>query len=162
MSDISSLLERFRRGPELIALVMTGVYGDEEDFVPAPGKWSIRQVLAHLADSEVACGWRLRMVIAQENAALTAYDQEAWARHLGYSQRKPKTSLESFRRGRAENYELLRELPEAVYDERAGMHEEAGRMTLRELVERNANHTENHARQIQEIREGYKQAKGKK
>ena len=46
MSDISDLLERFRRGPEVLAVVLTGVFGEEEDFVPAPGKWSIRQEVA--------------------------------------------------------------------------------------------------------------------
>jgi hypothetical protein len=49
MSELSDLLERFRRGPELIAVTLTGVFGEEEDFLPAPGKWSIRQIIAHLA-----------------------------------------------------------------------------------------------------------------
>src|ERR1039457_278662 len=49
MSDIPALLERFRRGPELLAVVLIGVFGEEEDFLAAPGKWSIRQIVAHLA-----------------------------------------------------------------------------------------------------------------
>src|SRR5215468_9042522 len=111
MSDLTALLERFRRGPELLAAVLTGVYGEEEDFVTAPGKWSIRQIVAHLADPEMVGAHRLRQVIAEENPTLIAFDQDAWTRNLDYARRKPKQSLEAFRRVRAENYELLKELP---------------------------------------------------
>jgi hypothetical protein len=160
MSDISDLLERFRRAPELLAVVLTGVFGEEEDFLPAPGKWSIRQVIAHLADSEVVGAHRFRQVIAEDNPTLVAFDQEAWGKHLDYTRRKPKQSLESFRRMRAENYELLKDLPEAAFA-RTGTHTERGALTLRALLEINAQHSENHARQLQSIREEYKKAKGK-
>src|SRR5436305_13447467 len=103
MSDIPSLLERFRRGPEVLAMVLTGVFGEEEDFTPAPGKWSIRQIIAHLADAELVGAHRLRQVIAEDNPTLIAFDQDAWARNLDYSRRKPKQSLEAFRRVRADN-----------------------------------------------------------
>jgi hypothetical protein len=90
MSDIPALLERFRRGPEVLAMVLTGVFGEEEDFVPAPGKWSIRQTVAHLADSELVGAHRMRQVIAEDNPTLIAFDQDAWTRNLDYSRRKPK------------------------------------------------------------------------
>jgi hypothetical protein len=161
MSEIAALLERFRRGPELLAVVLTGVYGEEEDFVTAPGKWSVRQIIAHLADTELVMGVRMRLVAAQENPPLTPFDQEAWARNLGYAKRKPKQSLETLRRLRAENYELIRDLPAEAF-ERNGMHAERGPLTLQQIVETCANHVESHARQMQEIREAYKAAKGKK
>jgi len=161
MPDLPSLLERFRRGPELLAVVLTGVFGEEEDFVAEPGKWSIRQIVAHLADSELVIGHRMRQVVAEENPTLVAFDQEAWARNLDYARRKPKQSLETFRRIRAENYELLKELPEAAFA-RAGNHTERGRVTLEAIVEGCAQHAESHARQAQGIREAYKEVKGKK
>src|SRR5262245_24232719 len=161
MSEITALLERFRRGPELLAVVLTGVFGEEEDFVIAPEKWSVRQIVAHLADAEMVGAHRLRQVIAEESPTLIAFDQDAWTRNLDYARRKPKQSLETFRRIRAENYDLLKELPPAVY-ERAGNHTERGRVTLLNLVEGYAQHAESHARQLQEIREAYKAAKGKK
>jgi hypothetical protein len=117
--------------------------------------------MAHLADAEVVCAHRCRQVAAEDNPTLIAFDQEQWARNLNYASRKLKQSLETFRRLRAENCELLRGLPESAF-ERAGTHTEAGRMTLRALVERNVNHTESHARQLQGVREEYKKAKGKK
>src|SRR5712671_4294099 len=151
MSDLPVLLERFRRGPELLAVVLTGVFGEEEDFTTAPGKWSIRQIVAHLADAELVGAHRMRRVIAEDNPTLTAFDQDAWVRNLDYAKRKPKQSLETFRRLRAENYELLKSVPEAVY-ERAGMHTENGSVTLRGLLEGYAEHAESHARQLTAIR----------
>jgi hypothetical protein len=161
MSDIAELLERFRRGPELLAVVLTGVFGEEEDFTPAPGKWSARQIVAHLADGELVSAHRMRQVLAEENPALIGFDQDAWASNLDYARRKPKQSLETFRRLRAENFELLKGIPESAF-ERAGSHTERGRMTLRRLVELSAEHAEAHARQLQALREEYKKAKGKK
>jgi uncharacterized damage-inducible protein DinB len=161
MSDIPALLERFRRGAELLAVVLTGVFGEEEDFVPAPGKWSIRQIVAHLADAELVGAHRFRQVIAEDNPTLVAMDQDAWARNLDYARRKPKQSLETFRRIRAENYDLLKGLPETAF-ERSGNHTEDGPMTLLHLLEGFAVHAETHARQLQEIREEFKRVKGKK
>lgn len=151
MPNLSELLERYRRAPELLATILTGVKPEEEDYTPGPGKWTIRQIAAHLADAELVAGHRLRQVIAEDNPTLIAYDQDAWARSLNYAARKLKNSLESFRRVRAENYELLKDLPEAAFG-RAGNHTENGRMTLLQLLEGFAAHAENHARQIQAIR----------
>jgi hypothetical protein len=160
MSEIPALLERYRRGAEVLAVVLTGVFGEEEDFIPAPGKWSVRQLIAHLADAELVGAHRFRQVIAEENPTIMAFDQEAWTRNLDYARRKPKQSLETFRRLRAENYELLKELPESTF-ERTGNHSENGRMTLRQMLEGYAHHAESHARQLQELREAYKKSKGK-
>ena len=112
MSNLAETLERFRRGPEVLAVVLTGVYGEETDFTPSPGKWSIRQIVAHLADAELVGAQRFRQVIAEDDPKILAFDQEAWARNLDYARRQPKQSLESFRRVRSENYELLKELPD--------------------------------------------------
>jgi hypothetical protein len=161
MHSLAEDLERFRRGAEVLATVLTGAAGEEVDFAPAPGKWTIRQIMAHLADSELVGAQRMRLVIAEENPTLTAFDQDAWTRNLDYARRKPTQSLETFRRLRAENYELLKELPEASF-ERSGMHTENGRMTLRSLLEIYAAHAESHARQLQSIRAEYKKVKGRK
>ncbi len=161
MSEIPALLERFRRGPEVLAMVLTGVFGEEEDFVTAPGKWSVRQIIAHLADVELILATRLRFVIAEDNPTLTRMDQNAWAQNLDYARRKPKQSLETFRRLRAENHELLKGVAETAWS-RQGTHTERGPLTLQTLVHDYCGHTENHARQMAEIREAYKTAKGKK
>jgi len=161
MSDIQTLLERFRRGPELLAVVLTGVFGDEEDYASAPGKWTIRQIVAHLADAELVGAHRFRQVVAEDMPTLVAFDQDAWASRLDYARRKPKQSLETFRRVRAENYDLLKGLPEAAF-ERSGNHTANGPMTLRQLLEGYAEHAESHARQLQQMREEYKSAKARR
>jgi hypothetical protein len=161
MGNLADTLERFRRGPELLAVVLTGVFGEETDFTAAPGKWSIRQIVAHLADSEMVGAQRFRKVIAEERPALEAFDQDAWASNLDYARKQPKNSLESFRRVRAENYELLKSVPEAAF-EREGVHSERGPVSLRQLLEIYADHAESHARQMQAIRDEYKRSKGKK
>ena len=139
---------------------MTGAAGSEVDFAPE-GKWSVRQIAAHVADSELAGAMRMRQVIAEDNPTLHGYDQTLWVRNLDYAQRKPKQSLESFRRQRAENYDLLKNIPESAYT-RTGNHTEHGPVTLLRLLEIYAEHAENHARQMQAVREEYKKAKGKK
>jgi hypothetical protein len=158
MSELPELIERFRRGPELVAAVMTGAAGSELDFTPAPGKWSVRQIVAHLADSEIVGADRLRRTIAEENPTLVWYDQDAWANNLNYARRKTSESLETFRRLRAENHELLKDLPEAAFA-RVATHSKSGRMTLRDLVETYAHHAESHANQIKEARERFREAK---
>ena len=160
MADYTELLERFRRGPEVLAVVMTGVFGAEEDWVAEPGQWSIRQIIAHLADSELVFAHRFRQVIAEDNPTLVAFDQDAWAARLDYTRRAPKQSLETLRRLRAENCVLLGGVAPDDFG-RTGNHTEKGPMPLQELVERAAKHVESHAGQIERLRAAYKAAKGK-
>jgi len=160
VESLSELLERFRRGPDLVAASITGAAGAELDFSPGPEKWNIRQILAHLADSEIVCADRFRRVIAESNPTLVGYDQEAWAAHLNYKRRKTSASLDLFRRLRAENYALLKDLPEPVF-ERTGTHTERGTVTLRQLIQYDTEHHEKHAQQLQELRRQYRKAKSR-
>ena len=161
MPDIPALLERYRRGPEVLAVALTGVFGEEEDFTTAPGKWSIRQLVAHLADTELVFATRFRQIVAEDAPPLMPFDQDKWAVNLDYARRKPKQSLETLRRLRAENHEFLKELPAATFD-RVGNHAKDGPLTVYQLLERLTNHAEKHAQQMQAIRDEYKRAKGKK
>jgi hypothetical protein len=158
MSEITDVLQRFRRGAELVATTMTGAAGPELDFTPGPEKWSLRQIVAHLADSEIVAVDRFRRIIAENNPTLMAYDQNAWARNLDYARRKTSESIETFRRLRGENYELLKELPPEAF-ERTATHSERGAITLRQQLENMAAHAEAHARQIREVREAYKRSR---
>lgn len=158
MPDIPALLERYRRGPELMSVVLTGVFGEEEDFVLAPGKWSPRLIVAHLADDELVAAHRFRQMLAEDNPTLIGFDQDKWAAHLDYARRKPKQSLETYRRLRAENYELLKAMPASAFD-RTGNHTERGVVTVLSFLEGMAQHDESHARQLQQLREAYKSRK---
>lgn len=157
MSEIPELLERFRRGPEVLAAALTGAAGAEVDF-HEPGKWSVRQIVAHLADSEIVVCFRMRRVLAEDNPRLEAFDQDMWAANLDYSRRKPSQSLETFRRIRTENYELLKDLKEDAF-RRTGDHSERGKLTLLDLLRYFAEHVENHTQQIRRVREQFKASK---
>src|SRR6202158_6510750 len=74
---------------------------------PEPGKWSIGEILAHLADAELVIGYRLRLILAANGTAIQAFDQDAWANTFNYSRRDPKISLETFRALRENNLRLL-------------------------------------------------------
>src|SRR5579871_224409 len=158
MSEIPDLLERFRRGAELVAVSITGAAGSEVDYIPEPGKWSIRQIVAHLSDAEIVATMRLRQLIAEDHPKLEAWDENAWANKLDYARRKPSQSLETFRRIRGENYELLKDLPEPMFD-RAGVHSQRGEITLRQLLTAVAEHAENHAAQLRARRAEFKNFK---
>ena len=158
MSEVPELLERFRRGAEMVAVSITGAAGSELDFAPAPGKWSIRQIIAHLADAEMVAGARLRRIIAEDSPRLEAYDQNAWATNLDYARRKTSQALETFRRIRGENYELLKDLPAPAF-EREGVHSERGQMSLKQLLQLMAEHAENHATQVRTRRAEFKAQK---
>jgi hypothetical protein len=155
MSEVADLLERYRRGAEMVAVSITGAAGSEVDYAPQPGQWSIRQIVAHLSDAEIVGTMRLRQIIAEENPKLQAFDQDAWASSLDYARRKPSQSLETFRRIRSENYDLLKELPEGAF-ERVGIHSERGPITLKQLLRAHAEHAENHAAQLRARRAEFK------
>jgi DinB superfamily len=159
MSEIADLLERFRRGPELLAVATTGAAGPELDF-KSEGKWSVRQIVCHLADTEAVGVMRFRQLLAEENPSLAAWDQEAWASRLDYDKRKISQALEIFRVLRFSNYELLKELPGEAYA-RAGVHTKRGPMSLLDVLRIYANHVESHVKQLHAARAAYKEHRAK-
>lgn len=159
MSELLGLLERFRRGAELLAMATTGAAGPELDFKP-DGKWSVRQIVCHLADSEAVCVMRFRQVIAEDNPSMPGFNGEAWAQALDYDRRKISNALETFRMLRSANHELLKSLAPETF-ERTGNHSEHGRMSLEDLLRTYAEHVENHVRQVQRTRAAYREHKAK-
>ncbi len=117
---------------------------------PAPGKWSIAQILAHLADAELVGGWRMRSILANNGTSLQPFDQDAWAETLGYSRRDPKASLDMFRVLREHNLKLLKSVPKNLW-ENYGMHQERGKETISHIVRMFAGHDLNHLGQIEKI-----------
>ena len=117
---------------------------------PAPGKWSITEILAHLADTELVGGWRLRLILSENGTPIKAFDQDVWADTFNYSRRDPKASLETFRVLRENNLALLKSVPKNLW-ENYGMHEERGRETVTHVVRMFAGHDLNHLRQVEKI-----------
>ena len=117
---------------------------------PAPGKWSIVEILAHLADAELVIGWRMRSILENSGTALQAYDQDVWADTFNYRRRDPKVSLETFRVLRESNLTLLKVVRKNLW-ENYGMHQERGKETITHVVRLNAGHDLNHLRQVESI-----------
>ena len=159
MSETAELLERFRRGAELLAVATTGAAGPELDFKP-DGKWSVRQIVCHLADAEAVGVMRFRAIAAEDNPTMSAWNQEAWGSNLDYQKRKISQALEIFRVLRAANFDLLKDLPETSY-QRKGTHAERGELSLQDLLRLYAKHTEDHVKQIQGVRAAYREHRTK-
>lgn len=160
MSELADLLERFRRGGELLAMATTGAAGPELDFKPAGNHLSVRQIVCHLSDAEIVGAMRVRQIIAEENPTLQYFDDDAWAEKLDYHKRKISHALENFRRLRTENHELLKDLPESAF-ERMGTHSKDGPMSLRQVVDWYAQHLEGHVTEIRSTRAAYREQRAK-
>ena len=149
--NVASLVDRYEKGVEVFAHALKGVPAEMLDKSPAPGKWSIRQIAVHLADAETAGVVRFRTIAAQPGSLLKAYDQDAWAEKLGYTQQSPEQALELFSLLRKTTAAMLRALPESAW-KNTGRHEESGEVVLDKFVEHYCDHVDNHSRQIRDIR----------
>jgi uncharacterized damage-inducible protein DinB len=115
------------------------------------GKWSIAQVLDHLADSDVVWAWRMRLILAQDRPTITGYDQDAWAERLHDGETSPSEAIELFTVLRRSNIRLLeRATPEQLT--RVGIHAERGPESLEHLRRMYAGHDLLHLAQIDRIR----------
>src|SRR5262245_28151180 len=117
----------------------------------APGKWSIRDVLAHLADSELVGGFRLRMILAHDRPPLIGYDQDLFATRLRYDEVDAKDALEQFTAHRRGNLRLWQRLSDADLA-RVGRHSERGEETLEHMRHLYAAHDLLHLSQLERIR----------
>jgi hypothetical protein len=118
---------------------------------PAPSKWSITEIAAHMADAELAMGWRLRSMLSTPGVALAWWDQDRWAERLRYATRAPGDSAALFRALRVANLKVLASVPRPSWDECYGVHDVRGRQTVAEFVVLEAAHDLNHLRQIDAI-----------
>ena len=119
--------------------------------VEKPGKWSILQVIQHLADTELVQGYRLRMVLAHETPEIQGYDQDLWATQLKYSGGQLADSLSQLRALREANLRLLRSLTPQQF-ERVGLHSERGPESVRRMMQMTAGHDLLHRNQIRRIK----------
>lgn len=136
--------------PQLIASEIAAASPETLQRSPAPGKWSIAEIIAHLADDEIATAWRYRQMLENPGCALAGFDQDAWARMGKNSEANPQDSLQLFRLLREANLRLLHGLTPEQWD-CWGLHAERGRISVRELARHMAGHDRNHLEQIRRI-----------
>ncbi|MGE0863627.1 MAG: DinB family protein [Vicinamibacterales bacterium] len=119
----------------------------------APDKWSIREIVAHLADAELAIGWRFRNMIATPGVRLQWWDEHLWSQACGYARVPVPQSLRLFTSLRGSNLRLLRSTPRARWQTSYGVHDKRGRQTVAEFVMMEAAHDLNHLRQVRALLE---------
>ena len=117
---------------------------------PAPEKWSVAEILAHLADVEIVIGWRMRSILGAPGTDVQAYDQNAWVIAGHYEKRDPRKSIELQRAVREANLALLKSLPREQWKQ-FGQHSERGQESIERIVRMVAGHDLNHIQQIERI-----------
>ena len=140
------LIDQYKDGYRIIAEAVAGAPDDELDGRPAPGKWSAREIVHHLADSEMTGAVRLRVLLATDNARVVGYDQDEYARRLHYD-RPIEASLEVLKAVRRSTGELLDRMSDADWA-RQGTHTEHGAFGVERWLEIYAPHAHRHADQI--------------
>ena len=157
MSSQEELIARYEKGIELLEQALRGAPSDMLDREPAPGKWTIRQQAAHLADSELVLGTRMRWIASEPGSLLVAFDQDKWAESLSYSRQSPEQALQLFSILRRATAAMLRNLPESAW-ERTAKHEERGPLSLKRMVELSCEHAEHHTGHMRDIRRKFSAA----
>ena len=121
---------------------------------PSPRKWSVTEIIAHLADDELVSSWRYRQMIENNGCTLAGFDQDEWASLGDYLSWNPWSALQMYRLLRDANVRMLQRLTEEEW-ERFGVHAERGKMTVRDLARHMAGHDINHIEQIRSILHGF-------
>ncbi len=127
---------------------LAAALGGAIDRAPRPGKWSPREILCHLADCEIAFGFRLRQTLAEDRHVMQPFDQERWA--ATYAAYDAAAALNAFGALRAWNVALIRSLPAAGMAKPV-IHPERGEMTFQTIVETMGGHDVNHVKQLERL-----------
>lgn len=146
--DGRALVDVIADTPKRLAQLLETIGPDRINLPPAPGKWSARDILAHLADGEVVFAFRLRQTLAQDSHVIQPFDQDAWAKT--YASCDARTALAAISAVRAWNLALIRSLKPEDFAKPV-THPERGTMTFQTIVETMAGHDLNHIKQIEAI-----------
>jgi hypothetical protein len=119
---------------------------------PIPGKWSAREIVQHLADSEMNSAIRIRKLLTEDNPTIQGYDQDDYAARLNYNARDIAPALDALRGARATTSQLLATMTDTDW-QREGTHTESGRYTAEDWLKIYAAHAHNHAAQIRRLRQ---------
>jgi len=155
-----NLINQYSQGGEELARSIQGLTaGDLQQSPPANagpelGRWTIQQVVIHLADAEAALADRIRRVIAEDDPVLLAWDETKFAERLMYSEQSAEDAVALVSLTRRQLARVLRKLPEGAF-ERAGRHSERGRQTLAEILAMAVGHLNHHLKFIKAKREHF-------
>jgi hypothetical protein len=150
VAERNALIDQYEDGHQAILAALEGISADELEAREAPGEWSPREIVHHLADSEMTSAVRLRLLIAQDAPVIIGYDQEAFVREL-FPERPIEPSLAAFAAARSATAPILRRLSEEQW-QRAGTHSEVGTYSVEDWLQTYSAHAHDHADQIRRAR----------
>jgi len=144
----AALIQRYQDGAGILEAALAKVPSEALKFRPAPGKWTVHEVIIHCADSETNSHMRIRYLLGEDDALIVGYDQDRWANVLGYHDLPLEPALATVRAVRANTVPLLRRLTEEQWN-RTGRHTEYPSYGVEQWLEIYGEHLEIHARQIE-------------
>lgn len=153
--ETQKLIEIYSKAPERLNSVIKGLSIKELQACPQPDKWSIQEIVIHLADSEIMGAARIRQTFAEPGSAFAVYDQEIWAsvfNYQGFDSKAFYSAIMMFDSLRLNTNKIFNRA-KATDWQRAGIHSEWGTLTLRNLLELYADHGERHFGQVVKLRE---------
>jgi DinB family protein len=136
--------------PKKLASLIKGVPSAILRKRPEPEKWSVAEIVAHLADTEIAGGWRMRLILGAPGTPVSAFDQDSWVIACHYEKRDPRKAMEQFRVLREANLALLKSLTPEQW-KHFGIHSERGEESIDRIAKMFAGHDLNHIQQIERI-----------
>ena len=142
-------IESYGRAHELLVEALKRFPREMWKFKPAPDRWSVHEIVVHIADSEANSFVRCRRCIAESGKSVMAYDEMQWAQTLRYADQSTEDALEVFKWLRRATYKLIRSLPESVWSNTIE-HPENGTMTLDRWLGIYERHIPEHVAQMQE------------
>ena len=148
----NELITKYAAGYDEVINALDGFPADSLGAHPIAGKWSAREIVHHLGDSESFSAARLRKLLTEDNVVIQGYDQDEYARKLRYNERDMAPALDAFRSARETTLQLIRLMTEDDW-QRVGSHTESGRYSTEDWLTIYAAHAHNHASQIRRLRE---------
>ena len=142
------LIRQYAEGPRRLRQTLAKVPAAARKWRPAPGEWSVHEVVCHCADSETNAAARIRYVVAEKDPLVVGYDENVWAVRFDYHSHPLEAALAVVEAVRANTAALIERLPEEAWA-REGRHTESGRYTAEDWLRIYAEHLEEHARQIE-------------
>jgi hypothetical protein len=152
------LIKQYKDGHNQVVDALDGISDAELDFRRAPDKWTAREIVHHLADSETNSAIRLRKLLVEDNPYIQGYDQDMFAKKLQYSKRPMQPALTAFEGARSSTAQLLDLMKEEDW-KRMGEHSESGPYSPETWLKIYADHAHKHADQIRWNRSAYKEKK---
>jgi len=149
-TEREALIDQYEDGFRAVSAALEEITKAELEAREAPGEWSPREIVHHLADSEMTSAIRLRLLIAEDAPTLLGYDQKAFVRRL-YPDRPIEPSLSAFQAARAATSPILRRLDEEQW-RRAGTHSESGTYSVEDWLRIYSGHAHDRADQIRRAR----------